>query len=314
MTGAASRWLAIVNPASGAGRAGRAWPRLQSELHAVRLACEVVQTTAAGDGEAIARRAVLEGRRRLIIVGGDGSANDVVNGIMSARLPGDDPVTVAIVPSGTGDDWARGLGVPRRPQELARVIARGHSIPHDLGLLEWAARGAVPAGRRWFANVAGAGFDAWVLERGSPAVRSRFAYLAGALRGLLSYHPPEFTVQADNARISARLLAVFVAIGPYCGAGMHVAPGARSDDGLFDVVAIRHPGLAGTLRRLPSLYSGAILRNPIVRHLRVDRLSVRCTPPATVQADGQVHGGTPAEFTCRRAAIRVVRPVERGTG
>ena len=306
MNGATSRWLAVLNPTSGGGCAARVWDELKSSLASTDVACDLAVSAAPGDGSAIARRAVLEGRRRILVVGGDGSANDVVNGVMDAGRPGDEPVTLAIAPCGTGNDWARGLAMPRRPPRIARTIARGRCVPHDVGLLEWDATGDASAGRRWFVNVGGAGFDAWVLSRIGVEATSRFTYVSAALRGLSGYRPAQFTLRAGEEHWTGPLLAVFIAIGPYCGGGMHVAPGARRDDGLFDVVAIRHPGLSGVLRRLPKLYSGSILRDPLVRHLRVESLRVECTPPGGVELDGQVTAATPVRFRCHRAAIRVL--------
>ena len=312
MNGATSHWLAILNPASGRGRAARFWKRLRPELAAAGAACDFVPSASPGDGSAIARSAVLEGRRHILIVGGDGSASDVVNGVMDAGLSSGDPVTLAIAPCGTGNDWARGLGMPRRPRAIARAIARGQCVAHDVGLLEWGATGEAPAGRRWFVNVGGAGFDAWVLSRIGSAVASRLTYVSAAVRGLPGYRPAQFTLLAESEDWAGPLLTVFVAIGPYCGGGMHVAPGARADDGLFDVVAIRHPGMAGLLRRLPKLYSGALLRDPLVRHRRVASLRIESTPPGGVQLDGHVITATPAHFRCQRAAIRVVLGGEAG--
>ncbi len=307
MNGATSRWLAILNPTSGGGRAARVWQELKSSLASTDVACDLAVSAAPGDGSAIALRAVLEGRRRILVVGGDGSANDVVNGVMDAGLPDNDPVTLAIAPCGTGNDWARGLAMPRRPPRIARTIALGRCVPHDVGLLEWDAMGDASARRRWFVNVGGAGFDAWVLSRIGAGAASRFTYVSAALRGLPGYRPAQFTLRAgEEEHWTGPLLAVFVAIGPYCGGGVQVAPGARRDDGLFDVVAIRHPDLSGVLRLLPKLYSGSILRDPLVRHLRVESLRVECAPPGGVELDGQVTTATPVRFRCYRAAIRVL--------
>ena len=302
----AAAWLAIVNPASGQARARTGWPAIERALRAAGVALDVAYTSGAEQGADIARHAVDQGRRRLLAVGGDGSVNDVLNGVMDGGLAPDDFVTLAPVPLGTGNDWARSLGIRRDPRSVAAAIARNHTILHDVGVIDFPAAPATGRRRCWFINVAGAGFDAYVIGRLPRQVPSALAYLKGALRGLATYRPPTFRIAMDEAVIEDRLLLAFVANSKYCGNGMHVAPRARPDDGLFDVIAIREVALGAVLMKLAKLYGGTILGDPAVRHFTAASVSIDASPPALVQADGQLLGITPAQFSIRRQAVRVV--------
>ena len=137
-------------------------------------------------------------------------------------------------------------------------------------------------------------------------VSSSFAYLRVALSGLRSYRAPRFRIDADGTRFDEQLLLVFAANAQYCGNRMHVAPLARMDDGLLDVVMVRDPGLAALLPKLVKLYRGTLLDDPVVRHVRAARVRVEAEPAAEVQADGQLSGGTPVEFSVLPRALRVV--------
>ena len=302
----ASRWRVIVNPAAGRQDGGQGWRAIEAALGDAGVAFDVVHTARARDGEELARRALREGRRRLIAVGGDGSVNEMVHGIMDAGLDDTREVTLALAPHGTGNDWARSLGMPLEPRAIARVIAAGRTLLHDVGVIDFPAATGTP--RRWFINVAGAGYDSYVTERVPRPVPSAITYLRLALSGLASYRSPQFRIAADGQAIEGRLLLAFVAIGQYCGNRMHVAPDARLDDGLFDVLAVRELSLLQALPKLAKLYGGRILGDAAVRHLTAARVRIETDPPVTVQADGQVLERTPADFSLRPRALAVVIP------
>ncbi len=297
-------WLAIVNPASGRQGSRRQWPAIERAIRIAGVAVEAVHTVRPGEGESLARRAVVEGRRQLLVAGGDGSAHEVVNGVMSAGLTDTRTVTLAVAPTGTGNDWARSLGVGRRAADIAAVLAAGRTMLHDVGVIEHP--GATPPQRRHFINVAGAGYDAWVTSRVPRPVPSALTYLRIALGGLASFRSPLFRIRSGEAALDGRLLLAFVAIGQYCGNRMHVAPTAKLDDGLFDVLAVKELGLCAAISKLAKLYGDRILGDSAVRHWLAARVRIDSSPPARVQADGQLVGETPAEFSILRQAIRVV--------
>ena len=300
-------WLAIVNPASGRSRAGAQWPQVADAFAHAGVRVDVVRTSAPNEGEAIAKQAVRDGRRRLLAAGGDGSVNDVVNGIMTAGCGPYDHVTLAPVPLGTGNDWARSLGIPRDPAGIAAIIAAEVTLLHDVGLIEFAPGSRDGSGRRWFINVAGAGYDSHVIQRLPRQVPSPIAYLRGALTGLATYRAPVFRITADTGSLEERLLLTFVANGQYCGNRMHVAPQARLDDGLLEVVAIRNVGLLTVLAKVVKLYRGTLLDDPVVWHARSARVRIETDTTVAVEADGQVVGQTPAEISLLRRGLRVVR-------
>jgi YegS/Rv2252/BmrU family lipid kinase len=278
---------------------------LESALRAAGVGLEAVETRRPQHGEALAHRAVREGHRHFIVSGGDGSVNDVVNGLMQAGLADTRELTVAVVPLGTGNDWARSLGVPQEPQAIARMLDAGRTVLHDVGRIEFA---AIDSPSRWFINVAGAGLDAHVIAGMPRPIPSAWAYLRGALAALASYRSPCFTIDADGERLEGRMLLALVANARFCGHRMHVAPGARIDDGLLDLVTVEDLSLLRVLPKLPKLYDGRLLGDPAVRHRRVRQVRIDADPPAALQADGQLLAHTPATFSVRPRALRVVVP------
>lgn len=300
-------WLAIVNPASGGAHAARRWPRAAKALAGSGVNFETVQTTTSGEGRVIAESAVRAGRRRLLVAGGDGSVNDVLNGVMRADDHPSDPVTLALVPLGTGNDWARSLDLPREAAGVARIIAAEDTFLHDVGQLDFATTAAGAEAKHWFINVAGAGFDSHVIERLPVHVTSPFAYLRGALAELQRYRPPRFRITTDDDMLDERLLLAFVANGRYCGNRMLIAPQARLDDGRLDVIAIRNVGLLTVLRKLPKLYRGTLQGDPVVWQTDSARLRIEVDGDVAVQADGQLAGRTPVTISVLPRRVRVVR-------
>ncbi|HET7202852.1 MAG TPA: diacylglycerol kinase family protein [Steroidobacteraceae bacterium] len=301
-------WLVIRNPFAGRARNRRAWDDFERALRRRGVSFDVCTTACAGDGARLAEAAVHAGIDRILVAGGDGSVHDVLNGLMRARsrdgMNADVP-SLAPVPLGTGNDWARSLRLPRDPDRLAALIATAAPAPHDVGVIRFPARGDET---RWFVNVAGAGFDAHVISRLPPLTPSRFAYLAGALRELGRYRSPRFRIAAAGASPrEGRFLMAFVANGQYCGHRMHVAPPALLDDGRFDVVTVDDLGLLRALPKLLALYFGNVLRDPLVHHETAQWVRIESDPATAVEADGQLVGMTPAEFSVERGALRVLR-------
>ena len=295
-----------MNPLAGRSR-DLSWLAVEQALRAAGVAVDVEYTKEAHDGEGIARRALLNGRRRMLVAGGDGSVHDVVNGVMSAGSVHPE-VTLAVAPLGTGNDWARSLGMVLGPRDLAAAIAAGRTIQHDVGAIDFPE--AVPPSRRWFVNVAGAGYDAHVISRLPRHVSSSFAYFWGALAGLLSYRAPRFTIRVNGQVIERRLLVAFVANAQACGNGMRVAPVARVDDGLLDLVTIDEVGVLRALLKIAKLFRGTILGDPVAHRVGTAKVCIDAEPPADVEAEGQIVGRTPVVFSVIPGELRVVVPCE----
>ncbi len=290
---------------------------MERALRQAGLRCDIEWTTGPGDGARIAAAAWQRGCRRLLVAGGDGSVHDVVNGLMQARSPVDIAVTarslpaptVVPMPLGTGNDWARSLQLPGDPAALAGLLRRARAVPHDVGRIEFTGSDAVTGRTCWFINVAGAGFDAHVIEQMPARIPSRYAYLARAVRELARYRAATFRLDPgdDHGATTGRLLLAFVANGRYCGGGMHIAPAARQDDGALDLVTVADAGLLRVLPKLAKLYLGNLLGDPLVRHSLVTQVRIDANPAVGIEADGQFVGRTPAMFSLERGALLTVR-------
>ena len=297
-------WLAILNPAAGGGQARRVWPRLAAALAAAGVAAEAVVTRGPGDATELAGRAFERGTRRFLAVGGDGTLNEIVNGLGT----GGERAAVAAAPLGTGNDWARGLGVPRNAAALARMLKAERRIPHDLGRIEYALGHARATHR--FLNVAGLGYDADVLGRlGTRGPRS-LRYLWAVVAGLARYQPPRCVIDCDGRRIEAALLVAFAAIGRYCGGGLKIAPAAAPGDGLLDLAAVRAIRPLAALVRVPKLYLGTLAGDSAAITGRAAVIRIDADRPTRVEADGQLLGLAPIRVEVQRGAIDAIVPCD----
>lgn len=292
------RAVVIVNPAAGSGRTARLWPSLADQLRATGLDFDVAFTRARGDGVTLARRAGEDGCPLVVAVGGDGSVNEVVNGL--ADLPV--PPTLGVLATGRGRDVCRNLGIERDPRRALARLAAGRDSMVDLGRVDWM------GGRRWFLTAAGAGFDAEVARRA--ATRGGFGtipYLLAILGALAGHRPVPATVTLDDGSWSGRATAVVVANGAWYGGGMRIAPPATPTDGVLDLIVLGDVGRFELLRWLPAVYRGRHLDHPRVVARRTRRAAVEAARPLPVHVDGEVVGVTPVVVTVRPGALALRR-------
>jgi YegS/Rv2252/BmrU family lipid kinase len=307
------RWFAILNPASGGGRALRGRTRIEARLRESGLDWTLAVSEYPGHTVELAAEAARKGFTRFIAVGGDGTLSEIVTGLFGDPVPvagiAGKPPTLALIPVGRGNDWARTHRIPADFADAIRLIGAGHTVTHDIGVAELA-RGGQPV-RRCFVNVAGVGFDAYVVEQTRATRLGPFTYLAGLLRGFLGYRVPRLRIRAADQEIEAPMFVAFAALGRYCGGGMHIAPLARTDDGLLDVTLIGEMSKLELLANLRRLFDGSILQYRRVRSLRVPRVEVGAAHAVGVQADGELIGETPVAFSVLPGALRVVVPAAR---
>ena len=304
------RTLLILNPRSRNGATGRRADALARRLREALGPLEVECTRGPRDAERIAREAVRAGCDRLVVAGGDGTLSEVATGLLAAGLGG--YATIGLLPLGTGGDFLRTLGVPRDLDAAIACLREGKPRPLDAGRVSYVDAAGRPACAH-FVNIASLGLSALVVERvnrGRKHFGGRAAFLAGALRGIARYRPDPVSLRLDGARIHAGPLVLAAAAnGRFFGGGMQVAPDARTDDGLFDVVAIGALGRAGLLRQLTRIYRGARLRGPAVSVRRGRVLEAEpLAGPVPIELDGEPLGFLPARFEVLPGALSLVGP------
>ena len=242
--------LVIVNPVAGGGRARPFWEKCAARCAAAQVDMEVFETRRRGDA---ADRAAVAGDRLVIAVGGDGTAHEVVNGLL--RRPGSvQPQFGALLRAGTAGDLARSLPSPSRPELVPEWLSTNRWRPVDVG------RVSTSTGRRYFINVADAGIGAEVVMRAArgPAWAGGTAnFLAGAVISLLRHRNTWVRLRLDNGPVlRRRIRTIAVANGAYLGGGMWIAPKADVNDGMFEVVTIGDVSRWLGIRSLPMLYRG----------------------------------------------------------
>ncbi|HET9598150.1 MAG TPA: diacylglycerol kinase family protein [Anaeromyxobacteraceae bacterium] len=295
----------VLNPASAAGRTGR---HVDHIARAVRRAVgefDLSFTQRRGDGVALARDAARAGSGLVVAVGGDGTASEVVDGLVQAARTG---AVFGFIPRGTGGDLRRTLGVPEDVEAAASALQAGADLVMDLGRVELTGHDGAPV-TRTFANVAGFGIAGEVVrqvERTGKAFGGRTAFMLASGKALLGWRdvPVRWRIDGGPWR-EERITSVSVCNGRFFGGGMMVAPGARVDDGLFDVTVWKGLGLADFVLRKGMLYDGSHVRLPNTTALR--GAVVEAEPldgdPILLDVDGEQPGRLPARFTMLPGAL-----------
>lgn len=303
------KWFAIVNPVAGKGRGLADWPVISRLLRAHGIMPDYAFTEHKYHAIELAVEAVTAGYRKLMVVGGDGTIHEVVNGLFIQKQVPTQEVLLSVIAVGTGNDWIRMFGIPRRYSDAIAAITRGHSFLQDVGRLTYMKSHVRQV--RYMANVAGVGFDGAVNKLYNrlkdEGRRSKWLYIWSLLKAVLSYSSTGVKMWVDDQlAVSGLVFSGTIGIGKYNGGGMMQMPEAVADDGLFDVTVIRRMSRLGVIFKMRSLYNGKIYRLRNVSLLRGRSIRLESTPEIRVEVDGEALGFSPLTFDILHHAVRVV--------
>jgi YegS/Rv2252/BmrU family lipid kinase len=297
----------LVNPASDNGVTGRRWPELAHRAEQLGLSGETLFSERPGQLIELAERAARDGATLVVAVGGDGTMNEVVNGLVRAGTE----TELATIPLGTGMDFGRTYGISSSFDDAVRVAVDGVPRTIDVGRVtyrEWS--GA--EGERYYANVGSVGMSAAVAQRAngmSKALGGKATFFYALTRVFLEWKNTNVTVRLDDGtQREGRMHDVIVANGQWHGGAMWLAPNAKPDDGLFDVVLIGDVTKRDFVTTAPKIYKGTYLAHPKVELLQSRAVSVDAPERLPIELDGEQVGTTPVRFEIVPAAIRVRVP------
>jgi diacylglycerol kinase (ATP) len=288
----------IVNPTAGSGRAAKLVPWIRERL-AQRPDADLHVTVRPGEAQELAARAAEAGCDRLVAVGGDGTIQEVVNGV----LDGTSRPSLGIVPVGSGNDLARSLGLPTDPAEAWTVAIGRVTRTIDAALATNGDRR-----QRWFASAGGIGFDAQVAAAMSSRrgwQSGRAGYLLTTLAELLRFDNRRLRLVLDGEPLDCRALLVAIANGPYYGGGMRIAPDAQPDDGWLDLCVVGDVSRLTAIRELPNLYRGTHVRHPAVSLHRARLVEIEGEGATHAHLDGEPFGSIPLRVEVRPGSLEV---------
>ena len=298
----------IVNPHSANGRTGKIWNIIEAEIRKHIPEFDAAFTTAPDDATEIACRALRDGSDFIVVVGGDGTTNEVVNGFFNGDRLINNEAVLGIICVGTGADFVKTLGIPRTIPEAAAVLGGKSFIRCDVGRIRCRNRSGGEI-ERYFINIADFGIGGEVVDRVNRTTKifGGFAsFFIGMLRAALSYRNQPVEIVIDDKPIGERIVKnIVVANGQYFGGGMRIAKDARLDDGLFEVIILGDLGMIETLRMLRRMYSGDIIGVNKVERFQARTLKATASGRILLDVDGEQIGMLPASFEILPACISV---------
>jgi diacylglycerol kinase (ATP) len=294
----------IANERAGRGGVGKCLPEVRRHLEARGLAYEVRTTEGAGDGTRLARAALREGARFLVAVGGDGTIQEVVNGMIENDRPVKPDAVLGVIAAGTGSDFIRTFGLPNLPGHAVVHLDGPEAFPIDIGKVTYEQNGE--AAVRYFPNIAEVGLGAAALARAHrlPRVLGPMVYLVAFWLTVRKFKAAMVKVDLVDKTYEGWMNNLVVANGQFFGGGMKIAPKAAPTDGLLDI-QIEHARKREAIALMPKVYKGEHLPHPDILEAKRVRVSITSDPPLPVEADGEVLGTTPATFELLRNAVNL---------
>jgi diacylglycerol kinase (ATP) len=296
--------LLLVNPLAGAGRARAALPALQSFASQRAWNVEVCVTASPSDLAEMARNAAQAGRQRILVLGGDGTFQVLLNSVI------DQPdVILGIIPAGGGNDLAAALGLPPDPLQAATFLLEG-----EIGCLDAVRVRTADGVERLYTGGGGVGLDAEASRHASGSYRGipgRARYLLSAIRALLSFsafHAKITFLDAKEEPMESNAMLVAALNTPSYGAGLYLAPQAKADDGMLNLVLLEDLSALEILRLLPALAARGELNTNRIRRFNTTHVRIETDSPLWFHGDGELLGRTPVEITVMPRAIRILRP------
>lgn len=303
------KWLIIVNPNAGVKKGVKDWPLISRLLNSAGISHLCILTEHRDHANQLAGEFIEEGYRNIAVVGGDGTMNEVVNGIFLQKHVSPSAITLGMIPVGTGNDWCRTFGIPFDYKEAIRILQNGKTFLQDVGKISYF-KNQEPI-QRYFINIAGMGYDALVAKktniskekgRGGP-----LTYLFFVFSSLFQYKFIEAVIEVDDQLVfKGEMFSMNVGICKFNGGGMMQVPAAIPDDGLFDVTLIKKAPKWMVIRHASKLYDGTLVKLPFISTYRGKSIRIRSVGKIYLEADGESLGHSPFVYEIFQQRLKVV--------
>jgi len=304
------KWMVIVNPNAGVRKGEKDWGKIYDLLVKNDIQFDSVFTKHKEHAIALTTKYIKKGYRKFIVTGGDGTLNEVVNGIFFQKNIPTTEFLLAMIPVGTGNDWCRMFHIPFKYKQAIKVISEEKTFTQDIGKVNYFSSSTLK--RRYFINVAGMGYDAVVaaktnkdkeMGRGGP-----LTYLKNLFTSLLFYKhaTTEIKVNDEKESIINKTFSLSVGICKYNGGGMMQLPHAIPDDGLLDMTHIKKLGKFTVLKEIKHLYDGSFIKHPKVDTYTGKSFQINSKPTVYLEADGESLGHSPFTFEIIPKSLQVI--------
>lgn len=303
-----SSWIAIVNMTAGGGRTERDWPSIAQILQKEGIRYEPYFTDRRLHASIIARNKIKEGYSKIIVVGGDGTMNEVINGVFAQKRIHTTEVMLGMISVGTGNDWAKTFNIPTDYEGAVRTIKQQKTFIQDAGLVNYRKSGK--EWNRYFINIAGMGFGARVVERTNRMKENGksgpLLYFYNIFYSLIKYRSKKAVIEIDGKSYNRKIFSLNVGIGKYNGGGMIQVPHAIADDGLYSITLIKKIGKLNVIANMKKLYNGNIVKHSKVETYMAKSVQIDGSSLLKVETDGESLGHGPVSFQIIPRSVRVI--------
>lgn len=305
-----NQWLVIINPNAGAKKGKKDWPEISGMLKDAGFEFVSELTAHRNHATEITVDYIRKGYKKIIVVGGDGTLNEVVNGIfLQDKYPSTD-IVIGMIMVGTGNDWGRTYKIPTKYLDAIKLIKNGKTFIQDAGRVTYQEDNEHS---RYFINMAGLGYDGLVADKTNKMKEKgrggTMAYLLNLLLGLFEYSQPTLDIDIDGKNVfSGRVFSMSVGICKYNGGGMMQCPRAIPDDGIMDITLIKYINKYKALIHINKLYSGHFEQLPFIQLFRGKKVEIRRRQGTLMklETDGESLGHAPYHFEIIPKSLKVI--------
>ncbi len=303
-----NRWLVIANLSAGGGKARRDWDRIAFLLDKHDFQYDTEFTERRLHAMVIARNKIQEGYKQIIVVGGDGTMNEVINGVFGQTETPTTEIMLGMITVGTGNDWSKMFDIPTDYEEAVETIKQQKTFVQDAGMVTY--RKQEQTWNRYFINIAGMGFGARVVAKSNKlkdkGKSNPSLYLVNIFTSLMGYKSIKASIHIDGESIDRKVFSLNIGIGKYNGGGMIQVPDAIADDGLYSITLIKKMGRLRIIASMKMLYNGKIGSHKKVETYTGKVISVDSPRQLHLETDGETLGHSPMEFQIIPRSVTVI--------
>jgi len=302
-------WLVIVNSKAGMHKSRMQLLALLRKVRNAGFNITVKFTQRKNHATELTSKYIGRGFRNFIIAGGDGTVNEVVNGIFSQNEVPVKDICIGLLPLGSGNDLCKMYNIPESFDKAVEVLKKGNISCQDIGRVSYYFKNKKKS--KFFVNIAGLGFDAFVTQRSNKwkenYLKGKVLYMLALVSSLASYRSKKVKIISDGQLLlDSKVFSIAVGIGKYNGGGMMQVPDAIADDGFFDVTVIERMSKAEVIKNVKNLYDGSFVSNQKVKLFRMESLKIESDQKLLLEADGESLGFAPVDFDIFPRSLNII--------